>query len=205
MHNGVELDRRTAAADVRDELGIPPSAPLVGEVARLCDVKGQRELIAALVSVPEARLVLVGVDLERAGAFQTDLEREADSLGVRERVVFAGRRSDAAELLGQFDVVALPSRTEGLPLVLLEAMARSRVVVATPVGGTPELVVDGETGFLVPPGDTDALASAIRRLLADEPLRARMGEAGRRRVAERFDAATMCRRVLALYDEVVAR
>jgi len=203
VHNGVELDGSGAGPDVRSELGIPHGAPLVGEVARLCDVKGQRELIEALASVPEARLVLVGVDLERGGAFQAELEREAERLGVRDRIVFAGRRDDAAELLGQLDVVALPSWTEGLPLVLLEAMARRRAVVATPVGGTPELVVGGKTGLLVPPGDPNALAAALRRLLADPGLRERMGQAGYRRVADHFSADAMCRRVLELYDEVV--
>lgn len=205
VYNGVELDGGKPAPDVRRELGIPPGVPLVGEVARLCDVKGQRELIEAVASVPEARLVLVGVDLERGGAFQAELEREADRLGVRDRVLFAGRRDDAAELLGQLDVVALPSWTEGLPLVLLEAMVRRRAVVATPVGGTPEVVADGETGLLVPSRDPGALAEAIRRLLADPELRGRMGDAGHRRAAERFSADAMFRRVLELYDEVVAR
>lgn len=205
VYNGVELDGRGSAPDVRSELDIPPGAPLVGEVARLCEVKGQRELIEALASVPEARLVLVGVDLERGGAFQAELEREAERLGVRDRVAFAGRRDDAAQLLGQLDVVALPSWTEGLPVVLLEAMARRRAVVATPVGGTPELVADGETGLLVPPRDPRALAEAIRRLLADPDLRERMGEAGYRRAADRFSADAMCKRVLELYDEVVVR
>ena len=205
VYNGVELDGREAVSDVRSELGIPHGAPLVGEVARLCAVKGQRELIEALASLPEARLVLVGVDLERGGAFQAELERDAERLGVRDRVVFAGRRNDAAALLGQLDVVALPSWTEGLPLVLLEAMARRRAVVATPVGGTPELLVDGETGLLVAPGDANALAAAIGRLLADAGLRERMGDAGYRRVADRFSAEEMCRRVLELYDEVAVR
>lgn len=205
LYNGVELDSPAAARDVRGELGIPAAAPLVGEVARLCDVKGQRELIQALASVPEAWLLLVGADLERDGAFQAELEGHADVLGVRERVVFAGRRTDAAEILGQVDVVVLPSWTEGLPLVLLEGMARRRAVVATPVGGTPELVLDEKTGLLVPPRDPGALADAIKRLLADPSLRARLGEAGHRRVAERFSADSMCRRVLELYDEVVTR
>jgi glycosyltransferase involved in cell wall biosynthesis len=205
VYNGVELDGGRPTPDVRGELGIPDGAPLVGEVARLCEVKGQRELIQALASVPEAWLLLVGADLERDGAFQAELERHADVLGVRDRVVFAGRRTDAAEILGQVDVVALPSWTEGLPLVLLEGMARRRAVIATPVGGTPELVLNGETGLLVPPRDPGALADAVRRLLADPDLRARLGEAGYRRVAERFSAAAMHRRVLELYDEAASR
>lgn len=202
--NGVDLDDGGPTSDLRDELGLPAGAPLVGEVARLCDVKGQRELIEAIASVPEARLVLVGADLEQDGAFEAELRREADRHGVSERVIFAGRRADVGGLLGQLDVVALPSWTEGLPLVVLEAMARRRAIVATPVGGTPEVVTDGETGLLVQPRDPEALAAAIRRLLADPDLRSRLGEAGRRRVAGRFTAEAMCRRVLDLYDEVVA-
>jgi glycosyltransferase involved in cell wall biosynthesis len=201
VYNGVELAGDTAP-DLRVELGLPADAALIGEVARLCDVKGQRELIQALPEVSEARLVLVGADLEQGGAFQASLEDEAERLGVRDRVVFAGRRPDADAVLGAFDIVALPSWTEGLPLVVLEAMARRRPVVATPVGGTPEVVADGETGFLVPPRDPQTLARALRRLLDDPALRWRMGDAGRRRVEEHFSADAMTRRVLALYDGI---
>jgi glycosyltransferase involved in cell wall biosynthesis len=202
--NGIELDGTRETGDLRLELGIPVDAPVVGEVARLCDVKGQRELIEALARLPGAQLVLVGRDLEQGGAYQARLEREAERLGVRERVHFAGFRPDAADLLGQLDVFALPSWTEGLPVTILEAMARRRAVVATSVGGTPELVADGETGLLVPPRDSGALADALGRLLEDPELRARMGEAGYRRVADRFAADTMTRRVLEVYDEIAA-
>lgn len=204
VHNGVELDGAWPATDgVRAELGIPAGAPLVGEIARLCEVKGQRELIHALPLLPEARVLFVGGDLERGGAFKRALERDAERLGVRDRVVFTGHRHDARRLLAELDVLVLPAWTEGLPLVVLEAMAQRRPVVATPVGGTPEVVADGETGLLVPPRDPAALAGALRRLLDDPDLRRRMGEAGRRRVAERFSAAAMVARVLEIYDEVV--
>jgi glycosyltransferase involved in cell wall biosynthesis len=202
VYNGVELDG-AASKGLRAELGIPDDASLVGEVARLCDVKGQRELIEALAQVPDARAVLVGVDLEQGGAYEADLARTAERLGVRDRIVFAGRRDNAAALLAELDVFALPSWTEGLPLVILEAMARRRPVVATPVGGTPEVVVDGETGLLVPPRNPEALADALRRLLADADLRRRMGDAGYERVRTRFSADAMTARVLEIYDEVV--
>jgi glycosyltransferase involved in cell wall biosynthesis len=201
VYNGVDLDG-SRPGGLRAELGIPDAAPLIGEIGRLCDVKGQRELIEALAQLPDARVVLVGADLERGGAYQDELEREAERRGVADRVVFAGRRDDARELLADVDVFALPSWTEGLPLVVLEAMAQGKPVVATPVGGTPEVVVDGETGLLVPPRDPPALAAALRRLLDDDTLRARMGEAGYRRVAERFSADAMTRRMLEVYDEV---
>jgi glycosyltransferase involved in cell wall biosynthesis len=202
VYNGVELDGAAPAGALRAELGVPDGAPLIGEVARLCDVKGQRELIEALAALPEARLVLFGRDLEQGGAFQAGLERDAERLGVRDRVVFAGHREDAPALLADLDLVVLPSWTEGLPLVVLEAMARRRAVVATPVGGTPELVADGETGLLVPARDPRALADGIRSLLADPDRRRRMGEAGYRRVADRFSAAAMTGRMLEIYDEV---
>jgi glycosyltransferase involved in cell wall biosynthesis len=205
VYNGVEASVPAGDGDLRAELGIPEGAPLVGEVARLCEVKGQRELIAALPRLPDAHLVLVGKDLEQGGAFQTGLEREAERLGVRDRVVFAGYRDDARRILGQLDVLALPSWTEGLPLVVLEAMAAGRPVVATPVGGTPELVADGETGLLVPPRHPAALADALRRLLTDADLRRRLGEAGRVRAGERFTVAAMTDRILQLYDEVAGR
>jgi glycosyltransferase involved in cell wall biosynthesis len=175
--------------------------PLIGEIARLCDVKGQRELIRALADVPRARLVLAGRDLEQGGAFQAELEREAERAGVSDRVEF-GYRDDVGALLDELDVVALPSWTEGLPLVVLEAMAHGRPVVATPVGGTPEVVADGETGLLVPPRDPAALAAALRRVLDDEALARRLGETARRRVEEQFTLEEMNRRMLAIYDEV---
>lgn len=189
---------------LRSEVGLPADAPVVAELGRLCDVKGQRELIRSLPSLPDVRLILIGKDLERGGAFQAELEREAERLGVRERVLFTGHRNDAQALLAEADVVALPSWTEGLPVAALEAMAQARPVVATPVGGTPEVVVDGETGLLVPPRDHEALAAAIMRLLDDPELRRRFGEAGRRRVEERFSLDVMTQRMLQIYDEVVA-
>jgi glycosyltransferase involved in cell wall biosynthesis len=195
VYNGVDLPANGAFR--RNE----PAR--IGEIARLCDVKGQRELLHAVARLPEAQLVLAGRDLEQGGAFQDALERESERLGIRERVEF-GFHDDVPALLDTLDVVALPSWTEGLPMVLLEAMARARPVVATPVGGTPELVTDGETGLLVPPRDPEALADALRRVLDDPELARRLAEAGRERVAERFNAAEQARRMLEIYDEAVA-
>jgi glycosyltransferase involved in cell wall biosynthesis len=194
VYNGVEPARAEPLRLV--------DRPTILHVGRLAPVKGQLELIRALPRVEGAAAVLVGVDLERSGAYRRELEAEAGRLGVLERVVFAGHRDDVPRLLAGCDVLALPSHAEGLPLVVLEAMAQSRPVVATPVGGTPELVADGETGLLVPAGDPAALAEALQALLLDRELAGRLGAAGRTRVEERFSADAMCRRVLEIYADL---
>ncbi len=201
LYNGVDLTFDRQRADLRAEFGVGEGALLVALVGRLCDVKGQRELIQALAEVPAAHAVLVGEDLEQGGDYRLLLEREADRLSVRDRVVFTGARNDVGALLEHVDVLALPSWTEGLPLVVLEAMARGRPVVATPVGGTAEAVVDGDTGILVPPRDPASLAGALRQL-EDPELREQLGAAGRRRATERFSAEDMAGRMLEIYDEV---
>ena len=192
IRNGVEPGADVEPVRLAD-------GPTILEVARLADVKGQRELVAALAQVPGATAVLVGRDLESGGAFERELIAEAERLGVDDRVVLTGYRADVPALLAGCDVFCLPSHAEGLPLVILEAMAHGKPVVATAVGGTPELVVDGETGLLVTPGDVEALAAALSAVLADPELANRLGEAGRKRVLERFSAADAAARVLALY------
>jgi glycosyltransferase involved in cell wall biosynthesis len=114
-----------------------------------------------------------------------------------------GERDDVAEQLARADVFVLSSRSEGLPMAILEAMAAGLPVVATAVGGIPELVADGETGLLVPPGDADALAEALRRLVADPELRRRLGDAARTRVEERFSLAATRRAHVELYDRLL--
>ncbi|HEX5246705.1 MAG TPA: glycosyltransferase [Gaiellaceae bacterium] len=195
IHNGIEPPEPVEPMRLAD-------APTVIEVARLADSKGQRRLIQALARLArrDVVVVLVGRDLESGGCYESELKRIAEDEGVSDRVIFAGYRDDVAALLAGCDIVCLPSEIEGLPLALLEAMARGRPVVATAVGGTPELVVDGETGVLVPPGDVDALVRALDGLLADPALARALGEAGRRRVAESFRADVLAERVLRLYD-----
>src|SRR4051812_3036409 len=155
-------------------LDTPSGTPVLVEVGRLCEVKGQRELIQALARLrrDDATLVLVGEDIEAGGAYRDGLARDADALGVTDRVRFLGYRDDVAAIVAAADVAVLPSSVEGLPLVVLEAMVQGKPVVATAVGGTPELVSDGETGLLVPPRDVDALVRALDGLL-DDPGRAR--------------------------------
>jgi len=195
IHNGIEPAEPVEAAP------LAPSGPRVLEVARLCDVKGQRELIRALPRLKrqDAVVLLAGEDIETGGAFRRELEQEAEALGVGDRVQFLGYRSDVPALLEAADVVALPSWVEGLPLGVLDAMAHGKPVVAGAVGGTPELIVDGETGLLVPPRDVDALVRALDELLGDPERARRLGEAGRARALADFSADAAAERVLRLY------
>lgn len=194
IHNGI--DEQPSAEPVE----LAPR-PTVLQIARLAEVKGQHTLLRALTRL-DAHVVLVGVDIEHGGAYRRTLEDEAQRLGVADRVVFAGQRDDVPALLAGTDVFCLPSSAEGLPIVVLEAMSAGRPVVASAVGGTPELVADGVTGVLVPPEDPDALADALASLLAD-PARARaLGDAGRERVRREFSLRQMTTRVIDLYNQV---
>jgi glycosyltransferase involved in cell wall biosynthesis len=204
VHNGIDVATQAGrrADGLRAELGVRDGAMLLGEIGRLCDVKGQRELIEAAALVPGVHVVLVGDDLEQSGAYRTLLDGLARKRGVGDRVHLLGYRADAGELLDQLDVLVLPSWIEGLPGVVLEAMAHAKPVIATAVGGTPELIIDGETGVLVPPRDPRALADAITALIAD-PGRARtLGLAGRERAEREFSETAMTERVLEVYDAV---
>ena len=210
IYNGVDVAAisSTPSTGLRAELGIAEDELVIGHIGRLAPVKGQRELIESLARLlprrRKLRVVLVGRDIETGGAYERELERLAASTAVESAVTLAGPRSGAA-VVQEFDVLALPSWIEGLPVVALEAMAHGKPVVATAVGGTPEVVVAGETGLLVPPRDVEALAAALETLAADAALRRRLGEAGRRRVTNDFDAASMEQRVLEVYDEIAAR
>jgi glycosyltransferase involved in cell wall biosynthesis len=168
---------------------------LVLAVARLDPQKGHRHLLAAAAEVPDAIFALAGEGPERPA-----LEELADRLAVRDRIRFLGERSDVPDLLAACDVFVLPSLYEGLPISVLEAMAAERPVIATAIGGTDEVVIDGESGLLVPPADPDAIASALQNLLEDTALRARLGAAGRKIVTTDFSAREMVRRVTELYE-----
>jgi glycosyltransferase involved in cell wall biosynthesis len=208
VYNGVDVDRFSAKEPqvverVRRALGIPVDALLLGTVGRHSPEKDLANLLAAMVAVrdhvPTAWLVLVG-----GGELRGQLETQVRSLGLSDAVVFAGVRDDVPEILAALDLFVLPSRWEGLPLAVLEAMAARLPVVATAVGGVPEVVVDGLTGLLVPPGDPPALAGALLSLARDAGRRRAMGQAGYERVREHFAMAQMARAMERLYEELLA-
>lgn len=188
-----------ASAPVRASLDLPADALVVGTVGRLVPVKDQATLLEAFArlapEIPHARLLVVG-----EGPLRGTLEEQAKSLGVADRVRFAGGRRDVATLLPAFDVFALSSTSEGLPLTILEAMACGLPVVATQVGALNEAVAEDETGLLVPPANAQALAEGLQRLLLDAALRLKFGQAALARVQSRFDLGLMTRRYEEIYQ-----
>ena len=207
--NGVDLSRVAAPAPpcgLRRELGLPEEATLFGVVARLEPEKGHAVLLKAwprvAAAVDDAWLVIVGEGSECASlrAAVAGMPRDA-----ARRVVFTGRRDDVAALTAELSVAVLPSLREAQGISLLEAMARRVPVVASAVGGIPEVVTDGVSGLLVPPADPYALADALVRLARSAPLRRRLGEAGFATVRDRFSIDAQVRRTQALYDEELRR
>lgn len=189
---------------LRAELGLGRDAPLVGIVARLVPVKAHEVFIEAAArvarQVPQSRFLLVG-----DGARRAELETLAVQLGLKDRTFFLGWRRDLDRIYADLDLVALTSRNEGSPVSLIEAMAAGRPVVATRVGGVPDLVEDGVTGCLVPPGDADALAEAMVGLLTDPDRRHAMGQAGRKRVVPAFSARRLLDDMDRLYTELLRK
>jgi len=203
VHEGVQVDRIEAlpAADVCRELWLPPGSPTVGNIAALVPHKGQRYLVDAAPALvrafPDAHVLIFG-----EGELRPALTRQIRNLGLEHRVQLVGFRADILSLLKGLDVFVMSSLTEGLGTSILDAMAASKPVVGTTAGGIPEAVEDGVTGILVPPHHAPALAGAILRLLMDEPLRRRMGQAGLERVRARFNVDRMVDETLAVYERV---
>lgn len=215
--NGVDLtryDRTEACCTLPQEYGFPEGTPMVGVVGRLEPEKGHPTLIDAwpliLRAVPAARLLVVG-----EGSRREALEAQAEALGLLgtgtppsdggprpgATVVFTGRREDVPSVTAALDVAVLPSYREAQGLAVLEAMALGRPVVASDVGGIPEMIEDGVNGVLVPPHDPPALAAAIVRVLTDHPFADTIARRGREVAHERYGLATMAGAVCDLYDE----
>ncbi|TMK70519.1 MAG: glycosyltransferase [Actinobacteria bacterium] len=172
--------------------------PIVGTIGRLDTQKGHDLLVRALPQLPDVTAVIVGDGPERDA-----LASLAHELGVHDRLVLTGWRDDARDLLTTFDVFALPSRFEGFPLVVLEAMLASLPVVAADVGSVSEAVLDGETGVLVDAEEVDSLAAAIAALLGDDTRRRTLGANARSYVLENFSPAATAKAFEALYEEIL--
>jgi glycosyltransferase involved in cell wall biosynthesis len=206
--NGVDVEhysRRLSPAAARAALGLPADAAhVLSVVGRLEEQKGHRYLLDAFAGVvrvvPNAHLALAG-----DGTLRHALAEQAKALGIDRRVHFLGHRQGVQTILDASDVFVLPSLWEAMPFALLEAMAAALPVVATAVAGVPELVVEGETGFLVAPADVLALERALVRTLQLPDSGRELGIAGRQRVDSRFDLQTMLVDTQDLYRALLAR
>ncbi len=204
--NGVSVERFAAAGEtarLRSELGLEPGHRAIAVIGRLSPEKGQTVFLDAVAKihgdVPEARFLLVG-----AGPSREELAARAEALGIASKVVFCGNRGDIERVYALAEIVVIPSLTEGLPVVLLEAMAARTPVVATRVGAIPEVVEHGQSAMLVEPDDADSLATGMRKVLDDEGLREGMAEAGSRRVRKAYSSRAMAKRYEEVYERLTA-
>lgn len=200
VENGVDVRRFDPA---RVERTVGDAGRTIGIVGRLQPAKGHRHFLEAACllerRLPGSRFLVVG-----DGPLRAELEREAARLGLGSRVVFTGLVSDPVPVVGALDLFTLASLSEGLPVALLEAMSLARPVVATAVGGVPDVIADGCNGLLIPPADPAGLARAWERLLTEPGLAERLGAAARRTVLDRFDQRGCHREILDLYASLLA-
>jgi len=204
---GVDLtvfDPSRVRGNLRGELGIPPGAPVFGTVSVFRRLKGHQYLLEAageiLRAVPEARILLAG-----EGPQEMNIRNKVEELGIGKAVLLPGFREDIPRVLNTMDVFVFPSLQEALGTAILEALAMRRAVVASRVGGIPEIIQEGQTGFLVDPENPAAIAGRVIPLLQNAELRRQVGERGRRFVEEHYDNRLMVRRLEALYRELVGK
>ncbi len=204
IENAIDTEqfrRRRSTAEAKRTLGLPEDVPLIGAVGRLSPEKAFDHLIAAVAKLhatgPKPMLVIVG-----EGDQLSNLQALADQHGISSHVRFAGFQSDTQAWYEAMDVFALSSLREGLPNVVLEAMALETPVVVTRVAGVPRLVEDGVSGLIVPIGDVPALATALRRLLEEDCLRRRLASAARQVIESRYSFAARMAKMAALYRDL---
>jgi glycosyltransferase involved in cell wall biosynthesis len=203
--NGVDNEKFACPKDIkriREGLSLPEQSRVIGCISRLEAPKGHIYLIRAAARIKE-KYPLLRVLIVGDGPYLEELKKESKKAGVEEHVRFLGRRSDIPDILAVSEVFAFPSLYEGLPMVVLEAMATKRPVVASNIPGTTELISDGEDGYLVPVKDEISLAEKIDKLLSDPDLANSMGEHAGSKVQERFTVKKMVENVQALYQSIL--
>lgn len=206
IYNGIDSGRFAdikEASEIRSSLGLTPDARALVCIAHLADKKGQSSLIRAMALLagkwPELHCFLAGIGENREALIAL-----AEELGVSQRVKLLGYRNDAVTLMNAADLVLLPSLCkEGLPLVLLEAALLGKPAICSNIPGSNEVVLDGETGFLFPPGNAEALADRIDALISAPELRSRMGAAALARAQGMFTIEAMTKRIEDLYRDVI--
>ena len=213
VYDGIDIpangDGTVDYANVRQEFGIPPHAPVIGMMARVAPQKDFATLARAAVEIlktePDARFLIAGdYASEKNQRHYREVQADVRARGVAEAFIFTGYRNDVARLINALDVFVLSTHCEGLPLVILEAMARGKPVVATAVDGIPEIVHDRESGLLFPHEDHMTLATHIAGLLKDRAWGQRLGEAGRRLVRSAFSSTQFAEGMNAVYGSLLS-
>jgi len=206
IYYGLDKGRNETAVDIRVKYGIGENDPIIGMVARYAPQKGHVYLLEAMTKVfevvPNAKLYLAGHDEKKIKEL---LEGRAKDLGIEKKVIFGDFHPNVLLLMKQFDIFTLSSLWEGFGLVLLEAMSVRKPIVATNVGPIPEVVIDGETGYLVPPKNAELLAEKIIYLLRHKKEAHEMGRAGRKRLEEYFTMKKMIEETEAVYDYWISK
>lgn len=206
---GLELDRfqqqvPALAGRFRERLGIPEDVPVVSHVARMVPIKRHDVFLRAIRRVwdqfPEARFVLVG-----DGEMRPQLERLAEELDLDDRLVWAGFVREQELIYADTDLLVLTSDNEGLPVAVIEALASGRPVISTRVGGVPELIDEGETGYIVPPGNPEALADALVDALSDMDRLRRMGQKGQQKTLEKYNSHRLVHDIDRLYQSLLKK
>ena len=212
LYDAVEPQPRWSPAeqaDVRRELGLPVDRTIVAMAGQIAEIKGIWDFVDAIALLAargdEPCFAVLGDDLKNGGKLRRAMEERVAVLGLSARVTFLGFRSDAPRIVQAFDIIAVPSHEEPLGNATLEAMAAGRPVVGTHVGGIPEMIVEGETGLLVPRSDPATLADAIGRLVRDSQLRAEMSAAARRRAHQTFGMDVHAAGLQTIYDRLCSR
>lgn len=205
IYNGIDtrkFEGKKNLEKIRKELNLSPDELILGNVGNLREVKDHHTLLLSFGRVssifPQAKLLIIG-----EGELKSSLIKLCTELELENRVLFLGYREDVSSLLNLIDIFVLSSRLEGCSISILEAMASEKPVVATRVGGNPELILEGKTGFLVPSAEPEKLAEKIILMLKDEKLRRKMGEEGKKRVKEKFSLERMLKNYEELYSLIL--
>jgi len=208
IYSGIELNALKESSsgekqNLKKELGIPENSLIVGTAGRLVPVKGPEFLVKAskyiISKYPDTYFMFTG-----DGTLEHDLKRKALEMGISDNIIFLGWRDDLAKIISIYDIFVLPSLNEGMGRVLVEAMALGKSIVASNIGGIPDLVIHGKNGFLVPPKNPKELAKYIQILLEDEKKREKMGLAGKE-MSLNFSAENMVEKIAELYEELLIR
>ena len=207
IYNGIEIDVFQSVGQsenrqrIRAEFQIPETALLIGAIGRVVWQKGFDCFIRAIPhiaqSLPNSRFMLVG-----DGALRNDLEARTESLGIQDRVLFTGQRTDVRDVLAALDIVVVPSLQEGFPVLTLEAMAMEKPIVASEIDGITEQIVNGKEGLLVPPKDPQAIAQAVRRLAENPEQASLLGKNARARVLREFSVDKMIAETIGVYESL---